>query len=91
MSDDGDDLSTPSKVPANSNRMRSAVVDFALGRSPISGNSRSTPRANFGSTAPDQDQIREQEGSRTEIRFSKSSEKRSSFVNEDGDDGCESM
>jgi hypothetical protein len=62
------------------------VVDFALGRSPISGNSRSTPRSNFVSTAPDQNQIRGQEGSRTEIRFTKSSENRSSF-NEDVDDG----
>ena len=41
MSDDGAYSNTPSKVSARPNRLRSSVIDIALGRrSPISSNSR---------------------------------------------------
>jgi hypothetical protein len=44
MSDDGAYPNTPSNGSARSNRLRSSVVDLALGRSPISSNSRSPPK-----------------------------------------------
>ena len=73
MSGDGNYLSTPSKVPAKLNRTGSAVGDFALERSPISSTARSTQY--FVSTAPDQYQVRKQEGLQTDIGFSTSENK----------------
>jgi hypothetical protein len=82
MSGDGNYLSTPSKVPAKLNRTGSAVGDFALERSPISSTARSTQY--FVSTAPDQYQVRKQEGLQTDIGSSTSENKRGSVFAVEG-------
>ncbi len=50
MSDNEDGIDTSLQYSANSNRMRSAVVDLALGRTPLSSTSRGIRRANPTST-----------------------------------------
>jgi hypothetical protein len=55
MADNGDILGTPSQYSVTLNRTRSAVVDLALGRSPISSSLRGRRIESFAPTASDQE------------------------------------
>jgi hypothetical protein len=58
MVDNGDILGTPSQYSVTLNRTRSAVMDLALGRSPISSSIRGRRMESFAPSAPDWIRIR---------------------------------
>ena len=78
MTDGEGYINTQSGVTPNSNRMRSGMIDLAMGRTPISSLSRSIRKESFTPAAHDhRSQTR---GQRTETRFLASVDKKSLAV-----------